>query len=121
MEYKGKLLVVDDSRSARAYIVNMFQEAGYQVYEAGNGKEALKIMEEYLPDGIILDLLMPEMDGMEMLEMLNMKGVRLPILVLTADIQDEVRQEVLGLGAAAMLNKPVDKNVLLDTLKSILK
>ncbi len=72
---------------------------------------------------MVLDLLMPEMDGFEVLEVLEVlkeKNISFPIVVLTADIQGQVRDEVIGLSANELLNKPQVKENLLDTLISIL-
>jgi len=121
MKASKRILVVDDSRSARAYVMDAIKKDGYEVSEAGSGLEALEHLEKGKPDGIVLDLLMPDMDGFEFLRQLKVKGISLPVLVLTADIQEEVKNEVLELGAKAMLNKPVDMGVLLETLKSITK
>jgi len=119
MNASKRILVVDDSRSARAYIMDAITKEGYEAYEAGSGIDALKFMDQISFDAIVLDLLMPEMDGFMLLEHMRSKGIEIPVVVLSADIQEEVKQEVLELGARAMLNKPMDKKVLLDTLKRI--
>ena len=73
-----------------------------------------------VPDCIILDLLMPELDGFGVLEALKQKGSKIPVIVLSADIQDSVREQCLGLGAAMMLQKPAKAPKILEALDQVL-
>jgi len=101
------ILVVDDSRAARSMIVDILKEDGYKVAEAANGKEALIKIQENEPDCLVLDLLMPEMDGIELLELLNKQKVKIPVIILSADIQDTTRNKCFELGVAGFVNKPI--------------
>jgi CheY-like chemotaxis protein len=94
MDKQKQFLVVDDSNTARSYLKSVLQDAGFKVIEASDGQEALNIIEEGLPDAMVLDLLMPEMDGFEVLEVLKKKNISFPIVVLTADVQDQVRSTI---------------------------
>lgn len=120
-ENKKTILVVDDSRTTRSYVMDILISSGYAVLEAENGVKALLAINKQVPDVMLLDLLMPEMDGFEVLEKLQEVKIHFPIIVVTADIQDEVQKECLALGAAAFLNKPVSQEILLDKLKTLLK
>ena len=100
-----KLLIVDDSRLIRMRLRKMVGEE-YEILEAANGKEALLKAVSEKPDGIITDLLMPEMDGFSFMEQLVNKNLDFPIIVLTADIQSETRKRCADLGAQIVLNKP---------------
>ncbi|MCW6037952.1 response regulator [Spirulina subsalsa FACHB-351] len=82
------------------------EKEGHEVIEATNGKHCLEMLENHQPDCLFLDLLMPEMNGYEVLEALQHQGKHLPVVVVTADIQDTSRERCLNLGAIAVLNKP---------------
>ena len=99
-------LVVDDSVIIRKGVRNILVAEGYETIEAENGNEALKMLTDHTPDCIILDLIMSEMGGIEVLKALSKKKSKIPVIILTADIQDVVRKECLELGAVAFLNKP---------------
>jgi len=83
---KGWLLLVEDNESAIIQMKSVLQNKGYQITVAQNGLEALEFVEHTIPDGIILDLMMPEMDGFEVLENIRSKDEtrNLPVLILTA-------------------------------------
>jgi CheY-like chemotaxis protein len=121
MSYKKTILLVDDSRTTRSYVSDILSKAGYEIQEAENGIKALLSISRNMPDAMVLDLLMPEMDGFEVLETLQQQKIKLPIIVVTADVQEEVHKECMELGASAFLNKPVAKDVLLETLKKIMQ
>jgi len=102
------VLVIDDSFVNRQYIKTVLEEKEVFVIEAGDGSEAIDILETQQPDLIILDLLMPVMDGIETLQKIRLKGFKLPVLVLTADINDSTRQKCLQLGVSGFINKPTN-------------
>ncbi|MEZ5070210.1 MAG: response regulator [Bacteroidales bacterium] len=121
MKNAKQILIVDDSATARGYVKQILEEAQYEVSEAANGKEAMaRIREAGLPDAMLLDLLMPEMDGFDVLESLQDQGISFPILVISADVQKQVEEEVLELGATLMMHKPLDTEDLLEKLKLML-
>lgn len=103
----AKILVTDDSSSTRSAVSEALRERGHEITEAANGSEALKALETDMPDGIILDLLMPEMDGVTALREIRRLGLQVPVIILTADIQDTTRDIVEGLGVRAFINKPI--------------
>jgi len=98
----------------------MLEPEGYLISEAENGRVALEEIEARRPDLLLLDLLMPEMDGFDVLEFLKKEKDQLPVVVLTADIQDSVKHECLELGAYAILNKPVGFAELKETIEKAL-
>ncbi|MFA7536555.1 MAG: response regulator [Desulfuromonadales bacterium] len=116
----AKVLVVDDSNFARLSICNILKAAGCETAEAANGLEGLAKLEEFNPDCILSDLLMPEMDGIEFLAALKEKGNRVPVIVLTADIQESKKQLCLSLGAAGFINKPPQKLEIISLVNQIL-
>lgn len=100
------VLIIDDSFTTRSFIKNALSTIECTVHEAANGLEGYQKKKETHPHVIILDLLMPVMDGFEFLEKCKAENNTTPIIVLTADIQEEVKKECLDLGAVAFLNKP---------------
>ena len=116
----ARTLIIDDSVFIRRRVAEILRADDNEILEAANGYEGLDKAEKLKPDIIILDLLMPEMDGFEMLNALNERGLTIPVIVLSADIQDTTQAECLKLGAAAFIEKPLIENKLLDTIHSIL-
>jgi len=106
-----RILIVDDSSIARD-IVKKILGAGYEYDKAANGEEALSKIRETSPDLVLLDLLMPGIDGFGVLEKLQETGNTIPVLLLSADIQKSTREKALTLGAADLLNKPIDPEAL---------
>lgn len=110
------LLVVEDNVSERAYLVALAKRIGVAViYEAGNGHEALRVLEalDFPPSAILLDLEMPEMDGIELIEQLHARGARIPVLVASGRdsglLQSvETMVEQLGLPLLGVVAKPLN-------------
>lgn len=111
-----KVLVIDDSRYTRIAIVRFLAANGFEMLEADNGMLGLETVSREKPDAIITDLLMPEMDGYELLERLQADGNTTPVIVITADIQDSTREKIMQRGARAVMNKPADLPKLLELL-----
>ena len=118
-----RILVVDDEPAVRESLRRALQLEGYGVELAGDGSEALYRLEsrELEPDGIVLDVLMPEVDGLEVARRLRRTGSRVPILMLTA--RDEIADRVAGLDAGAddYLVKPFALDELFARLRAILR
>ena len=112
----GKILVVDDSTFQRNKIVQILSQAGYEADQRTNGKEALEYLEQNEPRLVLLDLLMPELDGFGVLEALKARKCNVPVVVLTADIQETQKARCLELGAANFLNKPPKVEQLLEAI-----
>ena len=100
------VLLVDDSMYQRIKIRKFLAIAGHVVIEGKDGDEGLSLAANSQPDCMILDLLMPNVSGMDVLHALHEKGMTFPVIIHTSDIQEHTRQECLGLGAVAFLNKP---------------
>lgn len=106
----ARILVVDDSLFTRLTICSMLRDAGHETLEAGNGREGLSLAVAEKPDVILSDLLMPEMDGIAFLNSLREQKIDLPVIILSADIQETKRQQCLSLGIAGFVAKPPRKN-----------
>jgi adenylate cyclase len=106
----GVVLVVDDEEQNRTLLHDRLEARGYQVIEAENGLTALHAASERLPDVILLDVMMPNMDGFEVCRLLkgDPKTAHIPILMVTALSDREERLMGIGAGANDFLNKPVD-------------
>ena len=101
-----KILIIDDARFQRNQVAKMLTELGHTVLEAVNGQDGfLKVCQE-APDVVFSDLLMPVMDGIGFLQMLQKHQMTTPIIILTADVQTSTREQCLQLGAKAFVNKP---------------
>lgn len=115
-----RILVVDDSGFQRKRTCRLLHRAGYETLDAPDGKAALEAVEREAPDLVITDLNMPTMTGMELLEAVQERGLTLPIVVLTSDVQDTTREACMERGAAEVLNKPVHDDRLLVTVEAFL-
>jgi two-component system response regulator MprA len=117
-----KILVVDDERAVRDSLRRALELEGYEVELAGDGGEALDTLEsESDPDAMILDVLMPPPDGLEVCRRLRLSGSRLPVLMLTARAEVENRVEGLDAGADDYLTKPFALEELLARLRALLR
>jgi two-component system response regulator MprA len=117
----GKVLVAEDDRSVRDSIVRALTFEGYEVSTAADGAEALLAVVETQPDVIVLDILMPNVDGLSACRRLRERGDRTPVLMLTA--RHEVSDRVAGLDAGAddYLVKPFALDELLARLRALLR
>jgi CheY-like chemotaxis protein len=115
-----KILVVDDSLFARMNICDMLKDAGYECLQAQNGREGLELAVTAGPDCVLSDLLMPELDGIGLLKALRDQGLTVPVIVLSADIQETKRAQCVSLGTAGFLSKPPRKNDILEMLDKVL-
>lgn len=119
---KMTMLVVEDNKDMRDYTRSILREY-YNVLEASEGEEALRVLKAYNVDFIISDLMMPVMDGVELLRRVrsDFSISHIPFLMLTAKTSDEARFESYKMGADAYLLKPFDENMLLARIASILE
>lgn len=116
----AKILVVDDSWLTRRGLSNMLKPHGHVILEAESGSQALDMVKSNPPDVMLLDLLMPEMHGTEVLSILKEESLAIPVIVITADIQDTVREHCMNLGAMGFVNKPPNEEALIDLISKAL-
>jgi len=116
----NKLLIVDDSYAARIFVAKMLDECKFDIYFAENGIEALALIKTLQPHIMLIDLLMPKMGGIEVLELLKAQVDKPKVIVLSADIQSSTKQKCLQLGAEFFLQKPVEKEELIQTINDLL-
>ncbi len=111
------ILVCDDSTVARKQVVRCLNECiDADIHQAKNGKEALEQLHHGQFDLLCLDLTMPEVDGIEVLEQVKANKIETYVLVISADIQQKMRERVAQLGAIDFIHKPTNKIQLNDVL-----
>jgi two-component system chemotaxis response regulator CheY len=115
-----KILVVDDSGLARRMLRQLLEQLGYAVEEAADGVEALERYVLNRHDLVLLDMVMHGMYGLEVLTRFRELNPQLPVVIATADIQKSTRDQVRAAGAAAMVNKPVQREELATVIATIL-
>ncbi|MGH3036006.1 MAG: response regulator transcription factor [Gaiellaceae bacterium] len=117
-----RILVVDDERAVRESLRRALELEGYDVELAADGQEALDRLEAGPePDAVVLDVLMPVLDGLEVCTRLRRAGSRLPVLMLTARAEVENRVEGLDAGADDYVTKPFALEELLARLRALLR
>ena len=117
-----KILVVDDERAVRESLRRALELEGYEIELAADGQEALyRLDSDAQPDALVLDVLMPGVDGLEVARTIRRSGNRVPILMLTARTQVEDRVEGLDAGADDYVTKPFALEELLARLRALLR
>jgi len=101
-----KILVVDDEPEVRQLMEHFLTERGYEVRIAENGRLALAALDTFTPDVVLLDMHMPEMDGLETLGRLAARSPSLPVIMITVNEDIETTARLLQLGAADYVPKP---------------
>lgn len=116
-----RILVVEDDRGARRLTEDILLDAGYEPITASNGLEALDVMERKHIDLMILDVMMPGMDGLELLRQLRSSGYDLPVLMLTAKQTLPDIKQGLRLGADDYMTKLADEEEMLLRIGALLR
>jgi len=114
---KPRILIVDDSRSLVLSVVRIFQEEGFEVLTALDGLEGLKKVREKHPDLIILDIVIPNLNGFQFLDLLRQYS-SIPVVVLTGVHDENKLNKALTLGAIGYVMKPVPIRELALEIKS---
>ncbi|MFI6869506.1 response regulator transcription factor [Nocardia sp. NPDC050406] len=115
------VLLVEDDPNVRSTLDQLLRFEGYRVLQAADGSAALGVLESQQPDLAVVDVVMPELDGLSLCRILRRRGNRLPILVLTARHQVGDRVAGLDAGADDYLAKPFDTEELLARLRALLR
>ncbi len=104
----GKVLIVDDEAEVRRLLQEFLSLRGYDVVLAGSGMEALEAVDAQKPDLVLLDVAMPEMDGVETLGRIVALEPALPVIMVTANTDISVTSKLLAMGAVDYIPKPFD-------------
>lgn len=118
---EARLLVVDDEPNIRDLLAASLRFAGFEVTTAANGNEALRSVAEHQPDLIVLDIMMPDMDGFTVLRRLRSQGYETPVLFLTA--KDEMEDKIRGLTAGGddYVTKPFSLEEVVARIRAVLR
>ena len=117
----AKILIIDDEPTVRALLDMRLRYEGYDVFFADNGWKGLELYRQEHPDVIVLDLRMPELDGVAVLKEIRRVDLKQPVIVLTGDTTPEVERQVRALGVNEFIIKGSSMKFLVDTLKCLLK
>ncbi len=121
MAAKNRVLIVDDEVDTGELIAHTLKTAGFEVISVDSGAKALRMMRDLHFDLVLLDIMMPDLDGFEVMRRINaMKGDTPPVVFFTAKGRDADRQVGADLGAVAYMVKPATRGDLLDTIRQAL-
>ena len=116
----GHILIVDDSGFARRTLRQLLEAAGHSVDEASNGNDALERYFLRRPNLVLLDMVMEGMTGMEVLARLRELDPDARVVVASADVQSSTRAEAQAAGATGFINKPFDREQVVNTVANVL-
>jgi len=115
-QLQGTILLADDHNDNRRLIARLLASLGLEVLTARNGVEAVALFEQHQPALILMDIQMPEMDGIEAFKILRQKGCNTPIIALTANAMSHEIAHYLSLGFNGHLSKPIERNIFIPTI-----
>jgi DNA-binding response OmpR family regulator len=118
---RGTVLVADDNASIRKVLREALEYAGYQVYEAANGAGAAQVVIDRLPDLVVLDMVMPHVSGLELLQRWRSQRLALSVIVLTGFGDEDSVGDALAAGADDHLAKPVRLRELVERVHAVLR
>lgn len=117
----AKILVIDDDRGVRSLLDTLLRRKGYDVLLAENGLKGLDLFRQERPDVIVLDLKMPGMDGLAVLQQIRRVDLNQPVLIFTGAGTPETERPLRALGVTEFVEKAVPLQRLEDALKRVLK
>ena len=119
-EEKQKILLIEDEEDNRYFMMHHLQKAGYDVVEAANGEDGLKKIEEAKPDLVILDVILPGINGWQVLKHLKTKFKGIPVIMLTVKGSDKDKLGGYIIGADYYISKPFNIPLLLRAVEQLL-
>lgn len=120
---KQTILVVDDEQDLLDLIEYNLRQEGYDVLKAENGKDGIQMAKEHMPDLVLLDIMMPQMDGIEVCDRMREDSTlsHIPIIFLTARSDEKTEIEGLNKGADDFITKPISTTKLVSRIKAVLR
>jgi two-component system nitrogen regulation response regulator NtrX len=119
-ETLGKILVIDDEPAIRDLLGTLLNRKGYDVVLADGGRKGLELYRRERPDVIVLDVNMPEMDGIAVLKQIRSVDLIQPVIILTGAVTPKTEQQVRALSVSEIIKKEFPLDLLGDALKRIL-
>jgi len=118
-----KILIVDDIAENRAVVIDLLTTLGFEVAEASNGREGLELAHRLRPDLILMDIVMPELDGLAATRLLRQLGAlrEVPIIAMSASVSASDSEQSLAAGMNAFLPKPLEADKLLEQMAKLLQ
>lgn len=113
----AKILLIDDSIFTLHHYYDLLLKMGHEVITADNGQEGIQQFQCFKPDIVFCDLMMPDMDGFEVLEIILKLGQTTKFIFLTADVQNDTRAKAKQRGAQELLEKPLTEERLSEVLR----
>jgi putative two-component system response regulator len=119
----NKILIVDDEEPNRKLLTSLLGVLGYATETALNGIEAIRMTKSFMPDLVILDIMMPDMDGYEACHLIKSdpETTNIPVVIVTALSDRDSRLKGLNVGANDFLTKPIDRSELTIRVRNLLK
>lgn len=114
------ILIIDDSNELRALLESILHDSGYATLSAGTAQESLTLLSTRQPDAILIDLELPDMNGIKVLQELNRRGVTIPMIMMTAYGSEGTAARALKLGARDYLIKPFTMEEILSSIEQAL-
>lgn len=115
------ILIVEDDKNTRKLMSAVLMQNGFKTFEAVDGMSALRLMEKYKIDLVVLDLMMPNMDGYELTQLLRLTWDNLPILMVTAKQEQKDKRKGFLVGTDDYMTKPVDEEEMILRIKALLR
>ncbi len=118
-----RILIVDDDEMVRIALVELLRPEGYEVETVGSARDALAKIEKGMYDLLMLDIIMPEMDGITLCRKIREREDynEVPIVFLTAKSRDEDREKGMDVGANIFLSKPISPEKLIEVIRKVLE
>jgi CheY-like chemotaxis protein len=118
----GKIMVIaEDDQYSFEYLKLLFRRTGLEIIHAKNGFHLMKILEQQIPDLVLLDIHMPEMNGYDCLKKIKAYGIQTKVIVQTASDISTDRERSLQAGADSFISKPIRKNELFRLINRVMK
>lgn len=116
----AKILIADDALFMRMTLGDILKGAGYEVCEAKNGSEMISVYDKELPDLVMLDITMPELDGLSAIKELKKKHPKAKVIMCSAMGQQVMVLDAIRSGAHDFIVKPFEKGKVLDSIRKVL-
>jgi CheY-like chemotaxis protein len=112
-----QILLVDDDITSLDIVSVLFEKKGYEVIRKAGGKSAIEALGEITPDLVLLDLMMPEYDGVETMKEIRSMGINVPVIAFTASSDSDLHDLALEAGCVGVITKPCRSKMLIEIVE----